>query len=48
MKKCLTWDPKLRMTPEEALIHPWIIEGLPSSIRYNFYDMIIENNIFNK
>lgn len=31
------WDPKQRMTPEEALTHPWIIDGLPSSIKYEIY-----------
>ncbi|XP_053551409.1 dual specificity tyrosine-phosphorylation-regulated kinase 2-like [Bombina bombina] len=24
LKKCLTWDPTLRMTPNEAFKHPWI------------------------
>ena len=23
---CLHWDPELRMTPEEALHHPWILD----------------------
>lgn len=26
---CLAWDPAARMTPEEALQHPWIREGAP-------------------
>ncbi|CAK61054.1 unnamed protein product (macronuclear) [Paramecium tetraurelia] len=33
ISKCLSWDPKLRMKPFEALIHPWIIEGLPKEIK---------------
>ncbi|CAD8194978.1 unnamed protein product [Paramecium octaurelia] len=33
VQKCLMWDPKQRMTPEEALTHPWIIDGLPQSIK---------------
>ena len=33
IRKCLTWDPSKRITPEEALIHPWIVEGLPTDIR---------------
>jgi dual specificity tyrosine-phosphorylation-regulated kinase 2/3/4 len=28
-KKCLNWDPEDRITPEEALHHEWILEGLP-------------------
>ncbi|CAD8209375.1 unnamed protein product [Paramecium pentaurelia] len=31
--KCLKWNPDLRMTPEEALIHPWIINGLPKTVK---------------
>ncbi|CAD8122376.1 unnamed protein product [Paramecium sonneborni] len=31
--KCLKWNPDQRMTPEEALIHPWIINGLPATVR---------------
>ncbi|CAD8185296.1 unnamed protein product [Paramecium octaurelia] len=31
--KCLRWNPNQRMTPEEALIHPWIINGLPGTVR---------------
>ena len=29
LEKCLKLDPKERLTPEEALIHPWIIDGFP-------------------
>lgn len=27
LKKCFVWDPEERMTPEEALRHPWIIRA---------------------
>ncbi|ROL48228.1 Dual specificity tyrosine-phosphorylation-regulated kinase 4 [Anabarilius grahami] len=27
MQSCLTWDPKMRMTPQEAMQHKWILEG---------------------
>jgi len=27
--KCLEWDPELRIKPEEALKHPWVLEGIP-------------------
>lgn len=27
--ECLEWDPKKRLTPEEALSHEWILEGIP-------------------
>lgn len=26
IERCLTWDPEARMTPEEALEHPWMME----------------------
>jgi serine/threonine protein kinase len=26
------WDPRKRMTPDEALMHPWILEGLPPKV----------------
>mmetsp|Transcript_7822 Transcript_7822/g.11606 ORF Transcript_7822/g.11606 Transcript_7822/m.11606 type:complete len:677 (-) Transcript_7822:30-2060(-) len=28
LKACLTWDPSIRITPGEAIRHPWIQEGL--------------------
>lgn len=28
ISKCLQWDPKKRMTPEQAYSHPWIRNGL--------------------
>lgn len=28
IRRCLEWDPNIRMTPEEALQHDWIKEGL--------------------
>ncbi|XP_053742478.1 dual specificity tyrosine-phosphorylation-regulated kinase 4 [Synchiropus splendidus] len=27
IKRCLTWDPTKRMTPDEGLQHEWILEG---------------------
>lgn len=30
--RCLEWDPKKRMTPDEGLQHEWIIKGLPPNI----------------
>ena len=29
ISRCLEWDPEKRITPFEALMHDWIIEGLP-------------------
>ncbi len=33
IEKCLEWDPKKRISPKEALVHKWIVNGLPSTIR---------------
>mmetsp|Transcript_33061 Transcript_33061/g.50706 ORF Transcript_33061/g.50706 Transcript_33061/m.50706 type:complete len:155 (-) Transcript_33061:1120-1584(-) len=32
IKKCLTWNPEERITPFDALMHDWIIEGLPPQV----------------
>lgn len=29
LKQCLEWDPALRMTPSQALRHPWLKKRLP-------------------
>ncbi|XDV51694.1 hypothetical protein PO909_020530 [Leuciscus waleckii] len=29
LKKCLDWDPSTRMTPVQALRHPWLYKRLP-------------------
>ena len=29
LKQCLEWDPALRMTPSQALRHPWLRRRLP-------------------
>lgn len=31
--KCLVYDPSKRITPEEALCHAWILEGLPANLQ---------------
>lgn len=31
MNACLAWDPKERLTPEEGLSHPWILEAISST-----------------
>lgn len=33
VQNCLVFDPKLRYTPDEALCHPWILEGLPENLQ---------------
>ena len=33
IKRCLEWDPAHRITPEEALLHEWIIQGIPLNLR---------------
>lgn len=32
LKKCFRWHPCERMTPLEALQHPWILDGLPQKV----------------
>jgi dual specificity tyrosine-phosphorylation-regulated kinase 2/3/4 len=32
--RCLTWDPSQRITPEQALAHPWCREGAPMEQGY--------------
>lgn len=29
---CFEWDPSLRIKPKQALMHPWIIDGLPAKV----------------
>jgi len=31
-QRCLEWDPEKRMTPDEAIRHQWILEGLPPKV----------------
>ena len=31
VSRCLEWDPEKRITPEGALRHQWILEGLPAN-----------------
>ena len=32
IERCLDWNPETRITPYEALVHDWIIEGLPPKV----------------
>ncbi|XP_018614037.1 dual specificity tyrosine-phosphorylation-regulated kinase 3 [Scleropages formosus] len=32
LKKCLDWDPTSRMTPSQALRHPWLYKRLPKPV----------------
>jgi dual specificity tyrosine-phosphorylation-regulated kinase 2/3/4 len=34
---CLHWDPDMRMTPDEALRHDWILEGIPEDIQNDYF-----------
>ena len=33
LEKCFVWDPAKRLKPLDALMHQWILEGLPKEIR---------------
>lgn len=32
IEKCLDWDPRTRLTPDDAIKHAWILEGLPPKV----------------
>ena len=32
LERCMTWDPKKRITAEQTLRHEWILKGLPPHI----------------
>ena len=40
VKRCLEWDPEKRITPYEALMHQWIIEGLPHQVLIHHKNML--------
>lgn len=40
IKRCLEWDPSKRITPKEALLHEWIVNGLPPTIRDQHIDQV--------
>ena len=29
LEKALKWNPEERLAPTEALVHPWVVNGLP-------------------
>ena len=47
MLRCLVYDPAQRITPEEALGHSWIIQGLPENLQTQHLK-IIQNEAFKK
>jgi dual specificity tyrosine-phosphorylation-regulated kinase 2/3/4 len=46
LNRCFEWNPVKRMTPLEALKHPWVLEGLPEN--YLKYHLKIFNTVENK
>lgn len=40
LRRILVWDPEQRITPIEALMHPWIIEGLPDHVLVHHRKML--------
>ena len=40
LKRILVWDAESRMTPLEALQHPWIVEGLPRKVLIHHQRML--------
>ena len=47
IERCLDWDPQTRMNPLEALMHEWIIEGLPPKVLVHHKRMLGINDDFN-
>jgi len=39
IERWLDWDPETRITPDEALRHIWILEGLPKNVLYHHWKM---------
>ena len=37
---CLHWDPKLWLTPSEALRHEWIMEGIPLNVWKSYWWLV--------
>lgn len=44
ISRCLEWNPEERITPDEALLHEWILKGLPEEIRQQHINQI--SNLF--
>jgi dual specificity tyrosine-phosphorylation-regulated kinase 2/3/4 len=42
VKRCLEWSPETRITPREALLHEWIVAGLPHNIRAQHIEQLQE------
>lgn len=40
IRKCLVFDPNERFNPDEALSHPWILEGLPPNLQAQHLKLI--------
>ena len=40
IKACLVFDPKKRFTPNEALAHEWILDGLPPNLKAQHMKLI--------
>lgn len=40
ISKCLEWDPEKRLKPFDALMHNWIIEGLPPQVLIHHKKML--------
>lgn len=40
IKQCLDWNPETRITPLDALMHEWIIEGLPAQVLVHHKKML--------
>ena len=47
IKKCLKWDPKNRLTPEEGLLHPFIISGMNKEKLNNHKNKIKQIKLMN-
>ena len=43
VERCLTWDAMTRITPREALLHDWVLTGLPLTIRAQHVEQLTQD-----
>lgn len=44
LNQCLVWNPVERMTPNQALQHQWILQGLPDKVLKHHQKMLVDGD----